>query len=656
VSMISPRPGAPRLWTALFALVGLTLACSGGTSSAPEASGPRPVPEYALEDFLDNTSVTGASFSPDGTKILVSSNETGIINAYAIPVAGGEPEALTHSTEESVSAVSYFPADERFLYLSDEGGNELDHLYVRGLDGAVRDLTPGENLKADFVGWAADDRSFFAVTNERDSRYFDIYQYGVDSYERTLVFQNDEGLVPGAISPDERYLAFTRTYHRTNSDVLLYDRQSREMKNLTAHSGDVASFPQAFSPDGTSLFYTTDEGSEFQHLVRLDLTTSERHEVLRPDWDVSYAYVSRDGRYLVVAVNEDARNRLRLFEFPDLGEVSLPELPGLDITSVTFSRDSSRLAFYADSSRAPRNLYVYDLAGGEPRKLTQTLNPNIDPQDLVEAEVVRFTSFDGVEIPGLLYQPHVASSEHKVPALVLVHGGPGGQSRVGYNGLVQYLLNQGYALYAINNRGSGGYGKTFFQLDDHNHGQGDLDDCVASKQMLAATGWVDAERIGILGGSYGGYMVLAALTFRPEEFGVGVDLWGISNWQRTLASIPPWWEVVREALYKELGNPVTEEEYLRSISPLFHSEKIRRPLMVVQGANDPRVLQQESDDIVAAVRANRVPVEYLVFDDEGHGLAKKENQQEAYRAIVTFLDTHLAGKPPSEPAPGEPES
>ncbi len=203
------------------------------------------------------------------------------------------------------------------------------------------------------------------------------------------------------------------------------------------------------------------------------------------------------------------------------------------------------------------------------------------------------------------------------------------------------MVNHGYVVYGINNRGSSGYGKTFFAMDDLKHGAEDLDDCVASKQMLIDTGYVDPDRIGIMGGSYGGYMVCAALAFRPEEFRVGVNIFGVTNWVRTLKSIPPWWTAQRDALYKELGNPNTQEDYLRKISPLFHAKNITKPLIVLQGANDPRVLQVESDEMVAAVRANGVPVEYVIFDDEGHGFRKKENQITGYQAVLEFLDTHL---------------
>jgi dipeptidyl aminopeptidase/acylaminoacyl peptidase len=195
----------------------------------------------------------------------------------------------------------------------------------------------------------------------------------------------------------------------------------------------------------------------------------------------------------------------------------------------------------------------------------------------------------------------------------------------------------------VNNRGSSGYGKTFFKLEFLKHGTDDLADCVEAKKYLASTRLVDTTRVGILGGSFGGYMVLAALAFRPYEFAVGVDLFGVANWVRTLKSVPPYWEAFREALYKEIGNPFTDEEFLRAKSPLFHADNIRRPLMVLQGANDPRVLKVESDEIVAAVKKNNVPVEYVVFQDEGHGFVKKENEVKGYRAILEFLDTNLKG-------------
>ncbi len=284
-----------------------------------------------------------------------------------------------------------------------------------------------------------------------------------------------------------------------------------------------------------------------------------------------------------------------------------------------------------------------DLAAGSAERLTNALNPAIDQANLVEASIVRYPSFDGTLIPSTLYKPKGASAENKVPALVLVHGGPGGQTRRGYRAFVQHLVNHGYAVLGANNRGSSGYGKTFFHMDDKAHGEGDLQDIVMGRTYLESLDWVDGDRVGIIGGSYGGFMVAAALAFEPEAFDVGINIFGVTNWVRTLKSIPPWWESFREALYDEMGDPATDEERHRRISPLFHAKNIVKPMLVVQGANDPRVLQVESDEIVAAVEANGVPVEYILFPDEGHGFRNKSNRITASDAYVAFLDTYLKG-------------
>lgn len=610
----------------------ILLAC--GTELTPR--------QYSIADFYRNTTYTGASFSPAADRILVSSNASGVYNAYAIPTAGGEPTPLTRSTDDAIFAVSWFPADDRILYSSDRGGNELSHLYVRLPDGSAQDLTPGEKHKAQFAGWAGDDRSFFVSTNERDARYFDLYEYATDGYARTLFYRNTEGYSLGPVSRDKRYLALVRPRTSTDSDIFLHDRESGSTRLITRHTGSVSYSPQEFTPDGRALLVTSDSGSEFAALQSHDIATGRRTTIYQLPWDVLGASYSRSGRYLIVGVNEDARPDARLLDAATLEPVALQGLPPGLVRGITLSRDERAIAFYATDGSAPDELWA-GAVGETPRRLTDALNPDIRREDLVVPEVVRFRSYDSLEIPGLLYRPHQASPEAKAPAVVMVHGGPGGQAQVGYFALTQALVNHGYVVFDINNRGSGGYGKTFSAMDDRKHGEADLGDVVASKQMLTATGYVDSSRIGILGGSYGGYMVLAALTLRPETFRAGVDIFGISNWLRTLTSIPPWWASFREALYAELGDPATDSARLHRISPLYNAERIVAPLLVLQGANDPRVLKVESDEIVAAVRKKGVPVEYIVFDDEGHGFVKKENEIEGYSAVLDFLDRYLKG-------------
>ncbi len=639
---------ASRLSILPLALAVVLAGCSAPpppeTVEVPKPAAPAPAParqvkQYDIETLLSNLRLIGADISPDGSKVLYSSNQTGVINLYEAPTAGGEPVALTQSTTDSNYAIGYFPADGRVLYTADQGGNELNHVYVREVDGTVKDLTPGKDFKADFAGWAHDDQSFFVMSNERDPKYFDGYEYAIDGYARKLIYQNDQGYFPGAISRDKRFIALGKVNTTSDSDIVLFDRETKTEKNLTQHEGVESNESVAFTPDG-GLLYTSNRGGEFSRLLRMDLASGESTVVYETKWDVVGADYTPDDSHLLVYVNADARTELVMLDTKTLQPVALPKVPAGDITGVDFSEDGKRLAFYVASSRFPSSLWTAEL-GGQARQLVSALNAAIDVEDLVEGEVVRFNSYDGMQVPGIIYMPPGATEASKVPGLVWVHGGPGGQSRLNYSALIQYLVNHGYAVYAINNRGSSGYGKTFFAADDRKHGEADLDDVVESKKLLIGTGKIDAERIGIIGGSYGGYMTLAALTYRPDAFAVGVDIFGVANWLRTLESIPAWWEAQRAALYAELGDPVADKERLMRISPLFHAGNITKPLMVLQGANDPRVLKVESDEIVAAVKANNVPVEYLVFADEGHGFVKRENEKTGYEAVLKFLDTHL---------------
>jgi len=605
----------------------------------------REVKQYTIEQFMDTVSIFGSSFSADEKMILFSSNQTGIYNAYTIPVEGGEPTQITKSEDDTIFAISFFPNDNRILYMSDKGGNEIYHIYLRNEDGTVKDLTPDEEARAEFYSWSFDEKSFFYSSNKRNPRFMDIYEMDIETFTPKMVYQNDAGYDLGSISRNKRYFALSKTITTNNSDMFLYNRDTEELKHLSPHEGDVNYFPQTFSPDSKSLYYLTDEGSEFTYLKRYDIEANQSKKVEEANWDIWYSYFSRNGKYRVVGINKDAKTVIKVYETATNQPIRLPELPGGNITSVNISKSEKLMAFYFNGSRSPNNLFVYNFEEKEYKNLKDTMNPEIDPLDLVDAEVVRYKSFDGLEIPAIYYKPHHIKPGEKAPALVKVHGGPGGQARIGYNPIVQYFVNHGYVVIDVNNRGSTGYGKTFYKMDDKKHGDEDLADCVEAKKFLVSTGYVDENKIGIIGGSYGGYMVLAALTFRPEEFNVGVDLFGISNWVRTLKSIPPWWEAFKEALYEEMGNPETDLDYLRSISPLFHAERIIKPLMVLQGANDPRVIKVESDDIVEAIKKNEVPVEYLVFDDEGHGFVKKENQIKGYKAILKFLDEYLKGEP-----------
>jgi dipeptidyl aminopeptidase/acylaminoacyl peptidase len=628
----------------LARLAAIAVIASLSTTSF-SAQAPRPRKQYTIEQFLTTTAIGGASFSADESRILFSSNRSGIWNAYTVPVAGGEWTPITRSTTDSTYAVSFFRTDDRILFTRDQGGNELNHLYVLTADGKERDLTPGDKLKAGFEGWAADGSAFFVSSNERDARYFDIYRYDAKTYERTLLYKNEHGYFPDAVSEDGRWVSMTRVNTTNDSDIYLWRADTNAVTHVTPHRGDSQHFPASFDPASRHLYYLTNDGGEFTRLRRYSLADGRHEDVQKANWDIVFASFSRTGRYRVTGINEDGRTTISVVETATGKPVPLPVIANGGVSGVTIAASETKLAFYLNADRSPSDLHVLQLgSAATPAKLTSSLNPEIDPTDLVDTQVVRFKARDGLTIPNILWKPHQATASNKAPALVWVHGGPGGQTGAGYSAVIQYLVNHGYVVLGINNRGSSGYGKTFFAADDRKHGKEPLWDCVDAKAYLASLPYVDANRIGIIGGSYGGYMVLAALAFQPDVFDAGVDIFGVSNWQRTLGVMPAWWEAQRKALYAELGDPVADEKMLYEISPVFHAAKIRKPLLVLQGANDPRVIKAESDDIVAAVKKNGVPVEYIVFADEGHGFSKKKNQIEGYSAVLKFLETHLKNK------------
>jgi len=617
--------------------------------TAPETA-VQGIPNYSAEDFFGTTSFglvgSGAhAFSPDGLSLLISSDSTGVFNAYALPLDGEPAEPLTNSEDNAVFAVSWFPKDKRILYTYDSGGNELNHVIVREEDGGSRDLTPGDALKAGFLKWSDDGESFYLTSTERNQRAFDIYRYSAKDYSRELVYENP-GFQISDISGNGRWVVLDKPRTSANSDIYVVDLASENPQPMliTEHEGSIEYGTYGITPDSNAPIYATNEHGEFNQAWKHDLESGEKSLLIEAAWDVSYVAYSRSGRYRVSGINADARTAVTIMDNETGIKLEFPELPQGDLRNVRFSADESHVALIINADDSPSNIHVIDLVDGNARQLTDALNPVIDQSQLVSSEIIRYKSFDGLEIPSILYKPRGASADHRVPALVLVHGGPGGQTRTGYRAMVQHLVNHGYAILGANNRGSSGYGKTFYHLDDRRHGEEDLQDIVYGRKYLESLDWVDAEKVGVIGGSYGGYMVAAALAFEPEAFDVGINIFGVTNWVRTLQSIPPWWEAQKESLYDELGDPATDAERHRRISPLFHAQNIVKPMLVVQGANDPRVLQVESDELVAAIQANEVPVVYIVFPDEGHGFRKRANRITASDAYVKFLDTYLKGE------------
>ncbi|MFD0975337.1 S9 family peptidase [Salinimicrobium gaetbulicola] len=597
------------------------------------------VEEYTIEQFYKNTRIGGGIFSEDEERLLMSSDESGIFNVYEINIKDGSKKQITHSKEDSFFAQGYVPGTGEILYSADKGGNEIDHIYLLQKNGPAKDLTPGEKEKTGFAGWSDDKQWMYYISNKRDPQFFDLYKMKPGVWKPELIYQNDEGYQLEGLSHDENLMILARPITTSENELFIYDRGKDELKNISKEKGSYSA--SGFSKDDKKFYYITDVGEEYAYLVEYDLASGKTSTVYETNWDVMYSYLSKNDKYRVIAINEDGTNKLLVWNNKTGEQINLPEVPDGDIKAVSISDSENVMRLTIGTSRTPNNLYVYDFRTNEIKKLTNTLNPEIDREDLVSSEVVRYKSFDGLEIPAIYYKPHNASEANKVPALVWVHGGPGGQSRTGYFALIQYLVNHGYAVLAVNNRGSSGYGKSFYKMDDKKHGSEDLKDVIWGKKWLESQDYIDSENIGIIGGSYGGYMTMAAMTFTPDEFDAGVNLFGVTNWLRTLKSIPPYWEAFKNALYEEMGDPVKDSVALYNKSPLFHADQVKNPVMVLQGANDPRVLQVESDEIVAALKENDVPVEYVIFEDEGHGFIKKENEIKGYKQILEFLDKYL---------------
>lgn len=600
--------------------------------------------EYEIGQLLHNIKTYGISFAPDQSSIIFVSNETGICNAFGVSLENGKKRQLTNCSEH-VRYVSIAPDNSRMFLIKDHGSAENTHLFVSEKNGAERLLTPGDRIQVRFMGWSPDERSFYCVTNERDERFYDLYKINGQSYAREILYKDSEGLHFCAISKDERYAAFTRIYNGADSDIYLFECATRVMKKLLPHRQRVLLQPACFGANPDLLYFLSNENSEYCYASSYDILTGQTKVEERSLYNIQHFRLSKAGRYRVMLVDRDASTSLIVKDCISGRTTDYSEQMKASVSSVTISDSERFMACLLEGDRSPPTLVVYDLLlNGRSTKLFGGLNADIKEDDLVKSKRITFESFDGLEIPGLLWKPKQAGPNRRVPALVWVHGGPGGQIRKSYSARIQFLVNHGYAILGVNHRGSSGYGKSFYAADERRQGKEPVWDCIEAKNYLASLAYVDASKIGIIGSSFGGYMVLAALAFHPEEFAVGVDIAGVSNWLRALENLPLHWHTAqRNIFYEKLGDPAKDLEKLLAISPIFSAHKIRQPLMVVQGARDPRVPRCEAEDIVSAVRKNGGVVEYLLLEDEAHAVRTPANAVKVYNAVLDFLDRYLKG-------------
>ncbi|EMA35522.1 S9 family peptidase [Halococcus hamelinensis] len=593
-----------------------------------------------IERYLNVRSAYGGSFSSDG-ELAFLLDATGTPQVWSLREPGAWPEQRTFF-DERVTFVSHSPEREELIFGMDDGGNERAQLFR--LDGGdVRPLTDTPEAKHRWGGWSHDGERFAFAANRRENSVFDVYvqERTETGDEATLVHEGEGWLTLGGFSPDDDRLIVSQAHSSFDQDLSVLDVESGEIEHVTPHEGDVRFLNAAWGPRGEALYVVTDHDADTLSLARLDLATHELASVVDgDDWNVEGFALDEDTRRVVFARNVDGYTELTAGRLVDETEVEPfpdPDLPDGVAGGIAFDGNADRFAVTVTGPRENTNVHVVEVETGEAERWTRAASAGFAREDFREPELVRYETFDGRAIPAFFSVPANAAAGD-TPVVVDIHGGPEGQRRPSFSPVTQYLCEAGYAVFEPNVRGSVGYGKAYTHLDDREKRMDSVADIERGVAWLTEHPLVDPDRIAVMGGSYGGFMTLASLTEYPDLWAAGVDIVGIASFVTFLENTGSWRRALREAEYGSLDE---DRELLESISPLTHIENIDAPLFVLHGENDPRVPVGEADQVAERVRDQGVPVEKLVFDDEGHGIVKRDNRIEAYGRIARFLDEHV---------------
>ncbi len=603
---------------------------------------------YPFERYLNVRMAYGASFSPDGSQLSFLTDITGVAEVWSVPIdmrpsASAWPIQITFRGNRCMSA-TFAPKSNMLLITGDVGGNERTQLYLASADGASLDeLTTQPEVMYLFGGWSPDNLHISYSSNERDSRYFDVYERDIETGEVTLLFEHDGSNYAGKYSPDGQYVLITREEDNIHSQLLLLDRTTKEVRMLTPETGTGPSLYEdaVWSADRLGLYLRTNRNRQFLSLAYLDLVTHEMIYLSDTQWDIEHLALTSDGATMALVTNEDGYSQLGLFDVANgWGErkpLLTPTLPRGVVFETVWSQDGTRLAITMITPDDSADIWVWDTREGVVARATHSATGGIPHEAFAAPSLVRYPTFDEREVPAFLYLPK-EGEQRNLPVVVYVHGGPESQSRPEFSGVLQYLASRGYGVLVPNVRGSTGYGYEYQSLDDVRLRMDSVKDLQYAVRWLSESGIADPKRIAVFGGSYGGFMVLSAVTTYPDLWAAGVDIVGIANFVTFLENTGPWRRKQRESEYGSLEN---DREFLKEISPIRSVDKITAPLFVVHGANDPRVPVGEAEQVVDALRKRNVPVEYLRFEDEGHGIVKRANRLVVYPAIARFLDKHL---------------
>jgi len=599
-----------------------------------------------LEDFFKSPEKADFNLSPEGNYIsYMKPWEEGNrrMNIYVKKMDSNEEIRLTSEKDRSIYGYLWL-SETRIAYVKDEGGDENIHIFAVNVDGTNEiDLTPFEDIKAQLVDDLEDDPKYMLIgLNKRDKRIHDVYRLNVETGDLEMVAENP-GNISGWVTDHEGKLRIATTSDGVNTSMLYRKNESDEFKVILTTNFKESVSPLFFSFDNTYLYVSSNRNRDKSAIFTFDLDTAKEDKLIfeHPEVDV-YGLISSKKRKIITGVSYYTdKNNYQFFDDwrRELQTNLEKKLIGLEVRIANLSKDETRAIVMTFSDRSRGTYYYYDIVKDELTKLAD-LSPWLKVDAMAEMKPVKYESRDGLIINGYLTIPK-GSYGKNLPVVVNPHGGPWARDTWGFNSEIQYLANRGYAVFQMNFRGSTGYGRNFLELSFKQWGKTMQNDITDGVNWLIDEGIADPDRIAIYGASYGGYATLAGLTFTPDLYACGVDYVGVSSLFTFMESMPPYWELYREMMYEMVGHPEKDKDLLASASPLLHIDKIKAPLFIAQGANDPRVKKSESDQIVAALKEKNIDVPYMVKDNEGHGFYNEENRFDFYRSMGDFLDKHL---------------
>lgn len=599
-----------------------------------------------LQQLLRVRSAYAGRFDAGGKHLVFVADLSGVPQVWAVGQAGW-PE-LHVAPPDRAQTIHIGRKPGQLAVGADVGGNEHTQiLYVPAAGAAWRDLTQDPQHIYNFGSFSPDGAQISFAANTRSNRWFDIYVRELDSGETRCVLQHDSTNRAGPFSPDGRRLIGIRSFASSHNELWLITLDGSEQPRLLTRRARVAEYENPeWSPDGRFIYCLSDLGREMAAPARIDVASGELTYLVEPDNEVDEVALDPTGLRLAYALNRDGEAEIVVRTLSTGAEERVTGLPpGALYTywqrALAWDPDGRRLAISWTASRLSPNVFVWSDGNDDARQVTFAGGLEDSTATMVEPEHVRYPAFDGRDIPALFYR--TTGKPERAPCVVFVHGGPEGQYRPTFQPIVQYLVAAGFAVLAPNVRGSTGYGKSYTHLDDVRKRMDSVADLAHAVAWLRDSGRADPHRIAVYGGSYGGFMVLAALTTYPDLWAAGVDLVGIANFVTFLENTGPWRRHLREAEYGSLEN---DREFLEEISPINKVDRIRAPLLVIHGANDPRVPIGEAEQMVAQLRALGRTVEFLRLEDEGHQIAKLHNKVVAYPLAADFLRRHLLGETP----------